>query len=220
VVIFSEKVWIFVLCPGANTWWFKNIKLTDSFWKVFRFMSWRRLFVVYLGNERGIFYFGWTNENRKYIFFPTRCRRSVASCVNETKINLLFNDLARRFGISKGLASRMYNSWMPVLAEKLQGLVVWLPRYVYLVKSLNTQVYIFIYAQTRTTIDGLFITMTGYSICVHKIYLKYLCKKYLTNCNFVLIILKLLTINKKAITTSGGTWNNYWFYINEHTISI
>jgi hypothetical protein len=23
---------------------------------------------------------------------------------------------------------RMYNSWMPVLAEKLQGLVVWLPR--------------------------------------------------------------------------------------------
>jgi len=44
------------------------------------------------------------------------------------KLNLLFNDLARRFGISKGLASRMYNSWMPVLAEKLQGLVVWLPR--------------------------------------------------------------------------------------------
>ena len=33
------------------------------------------------------------------------------------KLNLLFNDLARRFGISKGLASRMYNSWMPVLAE-------------------------------------------------------------------------------------------------------
>jgi hypothetical protein len=55
------------------------------------------------------------------------------------------------------------------------------------------------YAQTRTTIDVLFITMTGYSICVHKIYLKYLCKKYLTNCNFVLIILKLLTINKKAM---------------------
>ena len=44
-----------------------------------------RLFVVYRGNERGIFNFGWTNENRKYIFFPTRCRRSVASCVNETK---------------------------------------------------------------------------------------------------------------------------------------
>ena len=38
------------------------------------------------------------------------------------KSNLLFNDhvndLARRFGISKGLASRMYNSCMPVLAEK------------------------------------------------------------------------------------------------------
>jgi len=44
------------------------------------------------------------------------------------KSNLLFNDLTRRFGISKGLASRMYNSWMEVLAEKLQGLVVWLPR--------------------------------------------------------------------------------------------
>jgi hypothetical protein len=44
------------------------------------------------------------------------------------KLNLLCNDLARRFGISKGLASRMYNAWMPVFAEKLQGLVVWLPR--------------------------------------------------------------------------------------------
>jgi hypothetical protein len=31
------------------------------------------------------------------------------------KLNLLFNDLAHRFGNSKGLASRMYNSWMPVL---------------------------------------------------------------------------------------------------------
>jgi hypothetical protein len=39
-------------------------------------------------------------------------------------MNLLFNDLARRFGISKDLASRMYNPWMPVLAEKLQCLVV------------------------------------------------------------------------------------------------
>jgi hypothetical protein len=38
---FPKTVWIFVLCPGANTWRFKNIKLTDSFWKVFRFMSWR-----------------------------------------------------------------------------------------------------------------------------------------------------------------------------------
>ena len=44
------------------------------------------------------------------------------------KLNLQFNDLAGRFGIAKGLASRMYNSWMPVIAEKLQGLVVWLPR--------------------------------------------------------------------------------------------
>ena len=44
------------------------------------------------------------------------------------KLNLQFNDLAGRFGIAKGLTSRMYNSWMPVLAEKLQGLVVWLPR--------------------------------------------------------------------------------------------
>ena len=36
------------------------------------------------------------------------------------------------------------------------------------------------------------------SIYTHVI-MKYLCKKYLTNCNFVLIILKLLTINKKAM---------------------
>ncbi|XP_052085183.1 uncharacterized protein LOC127722336 [Mytilus californianus] len=44
------------------------------------------------------------------------------------KLNLLFDDLARRFGISKSLASKMCNAWMPVLAEKLKDLVAWLPR--------------------------------------------------------------------------------------------
>ncbi|VDI47584.1 Hypothetical predicted protein [Mytilus galloprovincialis] len=44
------------------------------------------------------------------------------------KLNLLFDDLARRFGISKSLASKMFNAWMPVLAEKLKDLVAWLPR--------------------------------------------------------------------------------------------
>ena len=47
--------------------------------------------------------------------------------------------------------------------------------------------------------------MTGYSLSYvytksiyTRVIMKYLCKKYLSNCNFVLIILKLLTINKKA----------------------
>ena len=46
-ITYSQKFTIFegkcllVLCPGANIWRFKNINLTDSFWKVFCFMSWR-----------------------------------------------------------------------------------------------------------------------------------------------------------------------------------
>ncbi|VDH91083.1 Hypothetical predicted protein [Mytilus galloprovincialis] len=44
------------------------------------------------------------------------------------KLHLIFDDLGRRFGISKSLACKLFNSWMPVLAEQLKGLVVWLPR--------------------------------------------------------------------------------------------
>jgi hypothetical protein len=55
------------------------------------------------------------------------------------KLNLLFNDLARRFGISKGLASRMYNSWMPVLAEKLQGLVTKVKKISFVIQVYNKE---------------------------------------------------------------------------------
>lgn len=44
------------------------------------------------------------------------------------KLNLIFDDLCRRFGISSGLACKIFNSWIPVLADKLKSLIVWLPR--------------------------------------------------------------------------------------------
>lgn len=59
-----------------------------------------------------------------------------------------------------------------------------------------------IYTQTRTTIDRIFPTK---SIYTHAI-MKYLCKKNLTNCNFVL---KLLTINKKVMQYTYLKKNTY-----------
>ncbi|XP_063436957.1 uncharacterized protein LOC134718388 [Mytilus trossulus] len=44
------------------------------------------------------------------------------------KLNLIFDGLCRRFGISSGLACKIFNSWIPVLADKLKSLIVWLPR--------------------------------------------------------------------------------------------
>jgi len=44
------------------------------------------------------------------------------------KLNLIFDDLCRRFGISSSLACNIFNSWMPVLADKLKSLIIWLPR--------------------------------------------------------------------------------------------
>ena len=43
-------------------------------------------------------------------------------------LNLIFEDLCRRFGISKSLASKIFSSWIPVLADKLKSLIIWLPR--------------------------------------------------------------------------------------------
>jgi hypothetical protein len=68
--------------------------------------------------------------------------------------------------------------------------------------------------QTRTTIDVLFITMTGYvfPMCSQNLFIHmYVNMKYLTNCSFVLIILNLLTINIKgnAIHIKKKTWVNY-----------
>ncbi|VDI51019.1 Hypothetical predicted protein [Mytilus galloprovincialis] len=44
------------------------------------------------------------------------------------KLNLIFQDLGRRFGISDSLACKMFNSWIPLLADKLKALIIWLPR--------------------------------------------------------------------------------------------
>lgn len=44
------------------------------------------------------------------------------------KLNLIFDDLCRRFGISSSLACKIFNSWIPVLADKLKSLIIWLPR--------------------------------------------------------------------------------------------
>ena len=61
------------------------------------------------------------------LYFQLDVADQLLLMLMKLKVNLLFNDLARIFVISKGLASRMDNSWIPVLAGKLQGLVVWLP---------------------------------------------------------------------------------------------
>lgn len=44
------------------------------------------------------------------------------------KLNLIFEDLCRRFGISSSLEYKIFNSWIPVLADKLKSLIIWLPR--------------------------------------------------------------------------------------------
>jgi hypothetical protein len=44
------------------------------------------------------------------------------------RLNLIFADLARRFRISESLASRIFSSWLDILAAKLKDLIVWLPR--------------------------------------------------------------------------------------------
>jgi hypothetical protein len=44
------------------------------------------------------------------------------------KLNLIFEDLGRRFGISSSLACKIFNSWIPVLSDKLKSLIIWLPR--------------------------------------------------------------------------------------------
>lgn len=44
------------------------------------------------------------------------------------KLNLIFDDLSRRFGISSSLACTIFTSWMPLIADKLKSLIIWLPR--------------------------------------------------------------------------------------------
>jgi hypothetical protein len=44
------------------------------------------------------------------------------------KLNLIFHDLCRRFGISSSLACKIFNSWIPVPADMLKSLIIWLPR--------------------------------------------------------------------------------------------
>ena len=44
------------------------------------------------------------------------------------KLNLIFEDLGRRFGISSSLACKIFNSSIPVLSDKLKSLIIWLPR--------------------------------------------------------------------------------------------
>jgi len=69
-----------------------------------------------------------------------------------------------------------------------------------------------IYTQTRTTIDDrIFPTQSIYT----HVFMKYICKKNLTNCNFVL---KLLTINKKAMQHTYLKKNMGEIRIITHTI--
>ena len=85
--------------------------------------------VVYLGNERGIFfYFGWTN--RKYIFFPTRCRRSVASCVNEMVVCVIIHPWPCFFNMCIALPFLLIvSSNFNIIRTKLQFVRYFLQRY-------------------------------------------------------------------------------------------
>jgi hypothetical protein len=83
---------------------------------------------VYTGASKGVcFILVELMKIENTFSFQLHVANQLLHVIMKLKLNLLFNDLACRFGITKGLAGRMYNSWMPVLAEKLQGLVVWLP---------------------------------------------------------------------------------------------
>lgn len=43
------------------------------------------------------------------------------------RLGLQFQDLGKRFGISHQLASRIFNSWINILAVQLKDLIMWLP---------------------------------------------------------------------------------------------
>ena len=44
------------------------------------------------------------------------------------RLGLQFQDLGKRFGISHQLASRVFNSWIDILAFQLKDLIMWLPK--------------------------------------------------------------------------------------------
>lgn len=44
------------------------------------------------------------------------------------RLGLQFQDLGKRFGISHQLASRIFNSWINILAVQLKDLIMWLPK--------------------------------------------------------------------------------------------
>ncbi|XP_052225020.1 uncharacterized protein LOC127840648 [Dreissena polymorpha] len=44
------------------------------------------------------------------------------------RLGLSFKDIARRFGVSTPLASKMFKSWMTIMADNLSDCVCWLPR--------------------------------------------------------------------------------------------
>lgn len=44
------------------------------------------------------------------------------------RLGLQFQDLGKRFGISHQLASRIFNSWINILAVQLKDLIILLPK--------------------------------------------------------------------------------------------
>jgi hypothetical protein len=52
----------------------------------------------------------------------------VLMTLMKLKLNLLYADLARRFGVSEGFVSRIVSFWVATLSEHLSKAVVWLPR--------------------------------------------------------------------------------------------
>ncbi|KAK6180859.1 hypothetical protein SNE40_008835 [Patella caerulea] len=60
--------------------------------------------------------------------FKMKLSDQIMLVLMRLKLHLIFDDLSRRFGISTSLACKIFNTWIPVLADKLKGLVAWLPR--------------------------------------------------------------------------------------------
>lgn len=60
--------------------------------------------------------------------FQLEVTDQIMLVLTKLKLNLIFGDLDRIFGILSSLACKIFNWWIPVLSDKLKSLIIWLPR--------------------------------------------------------------------------------------------